>query len=299
MMLANRGHVDDILRLQQVGSIFDLKIDGVRCLATIEDGTVSLESRQKVTITGQYPEVVGVLAGLRSGLWVLDGEIAVNDEQGLPSWPLTAKRNAQTRFTAGWAAKLPATYYVFDVLVADGEDVRGKPLTERREILAGLDLTMVLSTTDGAALWDVVMQHRLEGIVAKRPSSRYHSGRSSDWVKIKHTQTVTCLVGGFDPGEGSRASTFGALHLYLLNDKGEPVQVGKVGSGFSDRELREVMRVLHHPDLLTQPPLIVEVEYLDFSPGGLLRQPVFQRVRRDASVAECTLEQLTPVRRRT
>lgn len=292
-MLAQRGRVeDDLAPLGEAGYLFDLKIDGVRCLATVEDGQVTLVSRAGVTFTYQYPDVVAALRTLPPGRWVLDGEIAVSDERGLPSWPLTAKRNSQVRNTSGWAAKLPATYHVFDLLEHDGQDLRPWALGNRRhvlrEALAEVDpgVRAVLSSYDGQAMWQVVVEHHLEGVVAKRPGSPYRNGRSSDWVKIKRTQTVTCLVGGYDPGEGHRADTFGALHLYLISHEGLLVQVGKVGSGFSNREVDQVMHALHHT------PLVVEVEYLDVSPDGLLRQPVFQRIRSDVTVADCTLDQL-------
>jgi bifunctional non-homologous end joining protein LigD len=292
-MLATRGQVQDIARLQSLGYLFDLKIDGVRCFALIDDGDVHLVSRSGVDCTYQYPEVVEALrAAFPTGSWSIDGEIAVNDERGLPSWPLSHKRNAQVKNTSGWAAKLPATYYMFDLLTRDGVDVRSWPLTNRRaalSVVAQSERLKVVLHGDGPAMWKVVETYNLEGLVAKRPESAYTSGRRTDWVKIKRTQTVTALVGGFDPGEGSRASTFGALHLYLLDADGKltPDPIGKVGSGFSDKELREVMHAMH------EPPLIVEVEYLDVSPDGLLRQPVFQRIRKDASVHDCTLDQLT------
>lgn len=290
-MLATRGQVEDIARLQNLGYFFDLKIDGVRAQADVVDGQVTLRSRHGVTCTYQYPEIEATLRNLfPAGRWTFDGEIAVNDERGLPSWPLTHKRNAQVRNTSGWAAKLPATFYVFDVLEHDGVRSTRWALSSRRQALvqdlpsAGT-VRPVLSSTNGLALWDVVEENRMEGLIAKRPDSGYRAGRSQDWVKIKRTQTVTALVGGYDPGEGSRAPMFGALHLYLL-DGDSLVQVGKVGSGFNNVELREVMQAMH------EPPLIVEVEYLDVSPDGLLRQPVFQRIRKDASVHDCTLDQL-------
>jgi len=292
MMLATRGRAEDIARLQIEGYLFDLKIDGVRAQADIVDGQVTLTSRRGVTCTFQYPEVVERLRGLfPTGRWTFDGEIAVNDDRGLPSWPLTHRRNAQVRNTSGWAAKLPATYYVFDVLEQNSINVTRWSLASRRQVLVEElphtgTVRPVLHSTDGLALWDVVQQNRMEGMVAKRPGSAYRAGRSQDWVKIKRTQTVTCLVGGYDPGEGSRASTFGALHLYLI--EGDVLKpVGKVGSGFSKTEIADVMQRLH------QPPLIVEVEYLDVSPDGMLRQPVFQRLRTDARIADCTTAQLS------
>lgn len=290
MMLASRGKPADIARLQKAGYLFTLKVDGVRCKATVTDGKVELVSRQGVTITSQFPEVVEALhKALPVGHWVLDGELAVNDERGLPSWPLTHRRNAQTRNTSGWAAKLPATYYLFDLLVEDGHDISSRTTLARHEGLAAIPLSnslaVVLNSFDGAALWEVVMQHGLEGLVAKRANAPYRNGRGADWVKIKRTSTVTCLVGGFSPGTGSRASTFGHLDLYLVRDNALTL-VGHVGSGFSDAELKQVMHALHRP------PMIVEIEYLDVSPDGQLRQPVFLRMRTDVDITACTHDQL-------
>lgn len=293
MMLACRGQVDEIERLQERGFLFDLKIDGVRCRAIVDNGEITLESRAGIPMTSRYPEIVAALKdACPTGRIVLDGEIAVNDERGLPSWPLTHKRDAQQRGAQRWAERLPATYFMFDILELGSRDLRSWAYANRRQVLVeetdGWPDTLVttLFSTDGAALWRVVCEHQLEGMIAKRPDAPYRDGRSTDWVKIKRTATASCLVGGFDPGEGSRANTFGCLHLYLLND-GALVPVGKVGSGFSERELKEVMHAMHHP------PLIVEVEYLDVSPDGQLRQPVFQRVRTDLAVTDCTIDQLT------
>ena len=295
MMLAARGTVDDVERLTSQGYLFDLKIDGVRCVAEVDGGVVRLTSRSGADMTRRYPEVSSALAAAcPEGRLVLDGEIAVNDDRGLPSWPLTHKRDAQQSRVSRWAESLPATYYAFDILELDAVDMRRWAFGNRRQVLveetqrwASPTLQPVLHSTDGPALWAVVCEHRMEGVIAKRPGAAYHPGRSRDWVKIKRTSTVSCLVGGFDPGEGSRSSTFGALHLYLLDQDQALVPVGKVGSGFSDRELVKVMRALHHP------PVIVEVEHLDVSPDGQLRQPVFNRLRDDLRATDCTLDQLS------
>lgn len=293
MMLAQRGVVADIVTLQNRGYLFDLKIDGVRCKAEVADGVARLTSRSNTSLTVQYPEIVeGLQSTYPTGRVVLDGEVAVVGSNGFPSWPETHKRNAQQSRFAGWARRLPARFYAFDLLQLDATDMRHWTYADRRRELesevqtwpAVLQSTPV--TPDGDALWKLVREHRLEGIVAKRPDSRYGSGRNGDWIKIKRTSTVSCLVGGYDPGDGSRAATFGCLHLYLL-DGSTLVPVGKVGSGFTGKELHKVMQALRHP------PLIVEVEYLDRSPDGQLRQPVFQRVRDDLDITGCTINQLT------
>jgi bifunctional non-homologous end joining protein LigD len=296
-MLAQKGGVDDIARLEERGYTFDLKVDGVRCLVEVDQGVVRLTSRSGVDMTTRYPEITEALTKAHPGISVvLDGEIAVDDEHGLPSWPLTHKRDAQQSRAHWWARQMPATFYAFDVLEVSVRDMRRWEFESRREVLVDLArrswdtdrLRVVLHSTAGQALWTVVNTHKLEGLVAKNPRAPYREGkRSADWLKIKRTETYSCLVGGYDPGEGSRASTFGALHLYMLDADNKPVPVGKVGTGFSNAELRSIRAQL---DLNTT--LIVEVSCLDVSPDNKLRQPVFEHVRGDIAVIDCTLDQL-------
>lgn len=293
LMLAQRGKPDAIPFLQARGFLWDLKVDGIRCCTRIEGGEVCMWSRGGENITHRFPEVAAALqATFGVGTWEFDGELAVNDERGLPSWPLTHKRQSRGARAAG---SLPATYHVFDLLRAsaggsDGVDLRQYGFAARRDMLEailepGQVVMPVLHSHDGEALWKVIEEHRLEGMVAKRSDHTYRPGRSGDWVKIKRTSTLSALVGGFDEGTGARQSTFGALHLYLLDGE-DLVPIGRVGSGFSERDLRQVV------ELMQKPPLVVEVQYLDLSPDGQLRQPVFLRIRRDQGIGDCTMEQL-------
>ena len=291
VMLATRGTTAD---LKRAGWVFELKVDGIRCVATIDSGVVELRSRSGGDITAKYPEVVTGLAKLCPvGRLVLDGEIACTDDHGLPSWPLTHKRNAQTRSFAQWAQQSPASFFAFDVLHARGDDIRGRSYRDRRTVLESLDwqlhTQLVPASENAEAMWEFVVANEMEGLVAKDPAGIYVglARRSAAWVKIKRRQTVSCMVGGYDRGDGARASSFGALHLFLVDPvHGTLVQVGKVGSGFNNRELKEVSR------RLATPPLIVEVEYLDVSPSLVLRQPTFLHVRDDLEPADCTTDQL-------
>lgn len=282
-MLAKRGQVADLVDLEARGWHFDLKIDGVRAQAVIpKTGMPRLYSRSAENISQRYPEIVQALAEMTwPGPITLDGEIAVNDERGLPSWPLSHRRHAQG---ARGKTRLPATFHVFDIIDARMRFRFRRGMVEK--LVPEADrVRPVLASSDGLALWQVVADYRLEGLVAKNPAGLYRPGRSSDWVKIKRTQTLTAMVGGYEAGSGSRASTVGALLLYLLRD-GDLVQVGKVGSGFSDRELTTVTERIRGDQ-----PFAVEVEYLDISPDGQLRQPVFLRLRDDATITECTYDQ--------
>lgn len=199
----------------------------------------------------------------------------------------------------------PARFVPFDVLHRGGRDLRAEPYKERHDQLetvvdatvgrhdrAGLrTVGRVVSTPDAAVLWSFVVRHGLEGLVAKRTASRYVAGRSADWVKVRNTRRVLAVVTGSTPGTGSRAATFGALRLALLDAHGEAVPIGEVGGGFTRPQLSEVAGLLS-----AGRPFIVEVEYLALTGDRLLRMPTFVAVRPDVDGLDCTLEQLPTAR---
>ncbi len=301
-MLAERGSVDDLERLAAAGYAFDLKVDGVRALVSTQPSAaeprVRMTTRLGADLTVRFPELREALLAVardRPGL-VLDTEVAVPDDRGLPSWPLTQQRIAQHSAAARWAAELPARLYVFDLLGRDGEATTGWTYDRRRaaleEIAADWEppLGLTLTSVDPGPLWEVVTRHGLEGVIAKRRDSRYRRGRSADWVKIKTLRTVSCLVGGVDWGPaappGAAREYPRALDLYLLDADGELVLMGRVGGSTSDRLRKEILHGLKRP------PLIVEVEYSAVTAAGRLRQPVLRRVRTDLDVLACGLDQL-------
>ena len=242
-------------------------------------------------LTLRFPELVDALLPV-AGRWpgtVLDAEIAVPDEQGLPSWPLTQQRTAQRSAGARWAAKLPARLYVFDLLQLGPDVTTAWPYHRRRSSLEEMaaewtaPLGLTLTSDDPWPLWEVVTSHRLEGIIAKRRDSRYRRGRSADWVKIKASRTVSCLVGGVDWGpapdrSAARRRQPRALELYLVDPAGELVPIGRVGAAASGSLRQQLLAGLSNP------PLIVEVEYSHITgvraaaPAGAA--PCAQRPRR-------------------
>ena len=306
-MLAERGTPDDIDALRTAGYVFDLKVDGIRALVTARSGRASAGGAAAVTmttrlgsdLTRRFPELVDALLPVASR-WpgtVLDAEIAVPDEQGLPSWPLTQQRTAQRSAGAKWATKLPARLYVFDLLQLGPDVTTAWPYHRRRSSLEELaaewspPLGLTLTSVDPWPLWDVVNKHRLEGIIAKRQDSRYRRGRSADWVKIKAIRTVSCLVGGVDWGTESdrpvaQRGQPRALELYLVDPAGELVPVGRVGAAASGSLRKQLLAGLGNP------PLIVEVEYSHITASGRMRQPVLRRVRSDLDVLACGIDQL-------
>jgi bifunctional non-homologous end joining protein LigD len=303
LMLAERGSVDDLGRLAAAGYAFDLKVDGIRALVSTQPAAaaprVQMTTRLGADLTVRFPELRDALltvASERPGL-VLDTEVAVPDERGLPSWPLTQQRTAQRSGAARWAAELPARLYVFDLLGLDGEPTTGWTYDQRRDALEQVaadwtpPLGLTLTSVDPWPLWEVVTGHGLEGVIAKRRGSRYRRGRSADWVKIKTLRTVSCLVGGVDWGPaadlpGAPREYPRALDLYLLDADGELRPMGRVGASTSDRLRRQIL------DGLRRPPLIVEIEYASVTAAGRLRQPVLRQVRTDVGVLDCGMDQL-------
>lgn len=303
-MLAERGEVADLGPLAAAGYVFDLKVDGVRSLVSVGASgahrSVMMTSRLGSDLCGRFPELVDALRqqldAAPDGV-ILDAEIAVPDPRGLPSWPLTQRRSSQRRGTDHLVRTLPARLYVFDLLRLGDQATTGWPLHRRRAALTQLargwtpPLEVTLSSDNPEALWRVVEAHMLEGVVAKRRDSPYRPGRSRDWVKIKVTRTVSCLVGGVDWGAGQDGPTDPrqqprALELYLVTPDGDLVEMGRV-AGAASGALRAGIR-----RGLARPPLIVEVEYSQLTAAGRLRQPVLRRVRTDIDVLDCGTDQL-------
>lgn len=300
LMLAQPSDKDPelaIRQLQRTGDwTFEFKYDGVRALVIIDHGSVQIINRNGRDITHRYPDVVDRLRPLPLRL-VLDGEIICLDENGRPDFSRIHRRDAQEspRAIAALAKTLPAQLVAFDALESGGVDNRLLSYTQRRlyltdrtEELAAAGVVVPPVSKDGETMWKVVADMGLEGLVAKRDGSTYSGRRSGAWVKIKRKHRISALVSGYDPGEGHRAATFGCLHLSLLEDDGQLVQVGSVGTGFTDADCTLITKRLRDHDH----PIIVEVEYLELSPDRRLRQPSFKGVRTDVTVDDCTVHQL-------
>jgi bifunctional non-homologous end joining protein LigD len=293
---------------------FELKWDGVRALATVADGEVTLRSRNGNDLTAQYPELseladrVGVDA-------VLDGEIVALDDRGRPDFGLLQQRMGLTgkRDVEAAMRRTPVRYLLFDVLEADGHELTRLGYDHRREALRTIvdpgGPVEVPPAFDGT-LDEAMRSSRdrgLEGVVAKRRSSRYAEGRRSEsWLKMKHHATQEVIVGGWRPGSGRRAGGVGSLLLGIPSDDGL-VYVGRVGTGFRDRDLDELERVLG-PLARKTPPFrdvpradaaeahwvtpsrVGEVEFAEWTATGRLRQPSWRGWRPDKNPSEVVRE---------
>jgi bifunctional non-homologous end joining protein LigD len=290
------------------GWLFELKLDGYRIRAGGENGVARLITRNGHDIAAQFPEIARAVAALPYEGFILDGELAVPDESGRPSFQRLQNRAGLTRAldVRRAAVETPAVLYVFDLLAFAGSDLRPLPLEQRKAILARVlphvgPLKYVEHfEKDGEALYEQVVQLGLEGIVAKKADSPYRAGRSSNWVKVRADRTDDFVVVGFTRPKGSR-SGFGALDLGAYQD-GKLVYAGRVGSGFTAAQLKEVSAALERSVRPTpafsgpipQDPghtwveatLLAEVRYKEWTDEGLLRQPVFVRFRDDKPITE-------------
>jgi bifunctional non-homologous end joining protein LigD len=274
---------------------FELKWDGIRAILTFGDGRPLIRSRAGNDLSGRYPDLA---AHAPQRPLVLDGEIVAFDESGRPSFEVLQQRMGLTgRADVAEAMRTtPVAFAAFDVLF-DGAEVIDEPweLRRRRLELLALAPPYVVSHVvpgDPTGLWELVQERGIEGIVAKRLGSVYRPGeRSPDWRKITRFRQVRAVVGGYLPGEGGRAGTFGSL-LLGLHDAGGLRWIGSVGSGFSDAALAAIREALDamtigecpfvpDPELprsavWVEPHLVAVVQYKEFTGSGRLRGPSFK-----------------------
>jgi len=215
-------------------------------------------------------------------------------------------------------AAVPVIYYAFDLLYLDGFDLRRVPLEERKKKLASVLLageSVRYSDhyeRDGKALFELAREKGLEGILAKKRDSIYQERRSSDWFKIKIRHRLECVVGGYTLPEGSRAH-FGSIVLGLHDRRGRLIHVGQAGSGFNQKSLGDIWRMLKARETRqkpffgevealrkvnwVKPQLVAEIEYTEWTDGAgggsgpKLRAPVFLGLRDDKDPEECRLEE--------
>jgi bifunctional non-homologous end joining protein LigD len=291
------------------GWLFELKYDGFRLLGQRDGARSRLRYRRGQDATASFPEIADALAALPHDSLIVDGEVTVLDDAGRPSFQrlqqrvhLTGRRDIQRA-----TVDRPATFFVFDLLAFGGFDLRSLPLGERKRLLERvLPRYGPLRYCDhiegqGEAMYAEVRRMRLEGVVAKRADSPYVAGRSDHWLKIRADRAGDFIVVGFSPAKGAR-SGFGALHLAVFERDGL-VYAGRVGSGFSGRQLKDLHRLMlesRRPDppcagplpadgghTWVEPHLVCEVRYKEWTEGGQLRQPVFLRLREDKPIEEC------------
>jgi bifunctional non-homologous end joining protein LigD len=295
--------------------LFEIKYDGYRILAAREDGSPVLRFRAGGDASATFPEITRAMAALPYESLILDGEVAVLDEEGRPSFQRLQRRGRLTKRPEIERAvlDLPAVYFAFDLLAFDGLDLRSLPLDARKAALAKvLPSVGAIRYADhvegnGQAFFEAARNLGLEGVVAKRRSATYRGGRGPDWQKIRVDRVGDFAVIGYSKPQGGRVG-IGALHLALLDD-GAWRYSGRVGTGFTDKQLTNTRKTLDAvvrakpiavgavpkgaDNVWTEPVLVAEVRYKERTDDGLLRQPAFLRFRDDKKPEECEDQEAT------
>ncbi len=275
--------------------LFEVKWDGYRALAFVNDGKVKLLSRNDKLQNNKFSAIVQQLEKIESQV-ILDGELVVVDSKGISHFQLMQNYQKEK--------KGDLLYYVFDLVYKDGEDLRELPLIERKEALKKFLSDLRSSSIrysdhivkEGVGFFKKAQQLHLEGIIGKKMSSTYQSRRSSDWVKIKTLMRQEVVIGGFTAPRGSRKK-FGALLVGVYNDKKELLYAGHVGGGFDEALLEDMFHKLkpliqkqspfkenikpNAPVTWVKPKLVCEVSFSEWTQDNSMRQPIFQGLRED------------------
>ena len=291
------------------GWIHEIKFDGYRLLAHVREGKVRLITRAGNDWTTKFRRIEQRISELKCASAVVDGEAVIVDEAGK-----TQFQALQQAIKARKYASL--AYFVFDLLFLDGEDLRTRPLIERKEalkkLLAGSKGSTILRYSDhvegsGKDVQQQACRLGLEGVVSKQADAPYVSGRSRSWLKIKCGQRQEFVIVGYTAPEGARKH-FGSLLLAAHDAKGQLVYTGKVGTGFSEATLRDLggkLKALHVEKAAVngsvprseargatwvKPELVGEVSFSQWTEDGRLRHPAFEGLREDKPAKSVRIE---------
>ncbi|RYF28688.1 MAG: DNA ligase D [Comamonadaceae bacterium] len=293
---------------------WELKFDGYRMLARVERGAVRLLTRNGHDWTARMPQLAKAIAQLplRSG-WI-DGEVLVMDEHGAPDF-----QALQNAFDAQATAQL--VYYVFDLPFADGRDLRGLPLVERRELLRTVVQQGALDPVRFSEAFDArpgdlvasACKIGFEGVIGKRKDAPYAPRRNADWIKLKCSHRQEFVIVGFTEPKGSRKG-IGSLLLAVHGPDGALRYAGNVGTGFSERtlaELRERLEAIRSRTnplgkepaatrgaLWVKPQLLAEVAFAEWTRQGRIRHAVFHGLRDDKPARAIVREKPATLERR-
>ncbi len=305
-MLATLGE----LPFSDANWLFEIKWDGVRAIARIEDGALTLRSRTGADITKRYPELASLRQALAASQAIIDGEIVALNSSGHSDFERLQERMHVRAPSEHLISQIPVVYFAFDLLYCDGYDLRCATLLARKQLLQRLlHVSQRFRYSDhqlehGRELFALAKENGLEGIVAKRADSPYVSERSAYWMKLKVTKTLDAVVGGWTESR-TTALPFGSLLLGLYQGK-KLRFIGHVGSGFDAKKLRELsakLKELAAPtcpfDVVPEtnekpswvsPALVARVKFGGWTQEYSLRHPVFLALREDARTADCRWE---------
>jgi bifunctional non-homologous end joining protein LigD len=276
---------------------YEIKFDGYRLLARIDGGKIQLFTRNGNDWSHKLPHLVKAVGEMKLGKGWLDGEVIVPNENGIPDF-----QALQNAFDSSRTQSI--IYYVFDIPFHAGYDLRSAPLIERREYLKQLFETRTTDTVHFSATFDVpprdivlsACRMGLEGVIGKRKDSTYVSRRSPNWIKLKCNQRQEFVIGGYTDPQGSRVG-IGSLLLGFHDEEKKLRYAGNVGTGFSDKTLRElkaklaIVAAAENPFFKAtgigrnvhwvKPTLVAEVSFGEWTREGHIRHSVFNGLRID------------------
>jgi bifunctional non-homologous end joining protein LigD len=265
--------------------LYEIKWDGYRLTAFIDNKKVRLDTRKHKDYTKRYPLIEESLKKLKHKM-VLDGEAVVFDENGRPHFNAVQLYNGK---------RTPITYYVFDIVWLDGYDLSGLPLTQRKKILRAIitdteSVKYSQSFEDGKALYAAMQEHHWEGIVAKRKESEYlQNDRSFQWLKIQVKRVDEFVIVGW--AESDKNRSFRSLLIGAHNEEDELVWLGRSGGGYKDEEMPGILKKLSAIEIKKSPcinevldtdgavihwvkPIYVgRFEYAEMTESGRIRKP--------------------------
>lgn len=282
--------------------LFEIKWDGYRAIAEVNNKGNRLYSRNGLTFDKAYPKIFNALSTVKTEA-IIDGEIVVFDDNGKPSF----QRMQNYRNTD----KCAIQYYVFDCVEIKGKSITHLPLVERKELLKDILLESNYIRycdhveDEGKKLFEQMKKMGLEGMIAKRKDSKYHKAkRSPDWLKIKNIQGQEAIIVGYTDPKGSR-KYFGSL-LLAVKKTGKLASIGNVGTGFTEKILKDVFSKLkalirktspldipikETPDITwVDPVLVCNITFTEITDEGSVRHPVFQGLRVDKVARDVALE---------
>ncbi|WP_300437732.1 DNA ligase D [Christiangramia sp.] len=281
--------------------IYELKWDGYRLIAHVDNGEVTLHSRNGISYNTKFPNLVEDLENIPHEA-ILDGEVVVVDKNGIPDFQKLQNYSPQTKGTL--------KFYVFDMLYLNGHSMLDLKLLERKSLIPNaLEETNIAVYCDhiegmGTAFYQKAIDAGMEGVMAKKADSTYTPGyRTEKWLKVKANESLEALICGYTDSEGS---VFGSLILGILKED-KLVYVGNCGTGFSNKtqvELLKKMKELETPAIpfnmkpnlkgrkanWIKPELVCEVIFSEWTSAGRMRHPVFKGLRKDKSSEDINSE---------
>ncbi len=294
--------------------VYEIKWDGVRAIAQIESGKTTLWARSGRDVTSEYPEFDDMAARFRVRDAIIDGEIVTLDAEGRSNFHTLQHRLGVQNPSRQLMQSVQLDYFAFDVMYADGYDLRRASLVDRKNflqrILSGNERIHYSEhiAEQGEAMYEAARSKGLEGIVAKLANSTYVGMRTSSWVKLKIVSELDAAVAGYTEGRGSR-KFFGALVLGLY-EGGELQFIGSVGTGFDEAKQEKIFDQLTRLSSKTspfakipalrenvdwvEPEVVARVKYANWTNDNHLRAPVFLSLLTDRAAKDCTMADAKP-----